>query len=263
MFPINRPTVTIGLQGAKGDTGVAGLQGIQGETGIAGAKGDTWYNDLPKLYKQTSPAVVWIGAECSEDEFLNAGWKDRRSENIPITVKWQGTGFFVSADGLIATAGHICRDTKTFIVQFQNGSRTYADFVYMEKLERCDVGFIKLQSDTKRPYFNLNTKVEIGENLIILGYPWGLNNGVVLTQGVVSLVNRIEPFFGIKMVMQTDAASWSGNSGSPVIDMDGKCVGILIGSMYGADSFSIVTPARLVGLVMQKALAEIELKETK
>ena len=98
---------------------------------------------------------------------------------------------------------------------------------------------------------------------MILGYPWGLNNGIALTKGVVSLPDRSEPYFGVKLVMQTDTASWPGNSGSPVVDMDGECVGILIGGMRGCDNFSIVTPARLVQLAMQKALAEIGLRDAR
>ena len=213
--------------------------------------------DLPKLYKQTSPAVVWIGAERDPDDdgYPYYQWMDEG-------IKWQGTGFFVTPN-LIATAGHVVEDTKSFEIQFQDGSRAKADFVHMESMERCDVGFIRLRSEHRkpRPYLELDTEVDIGEDLAILGYPWGLNNGVALTQGVVSLVGRNEPFFGVKLVMQTDTASWPGNSGSPVIDMDGEVVGILIGGMRGADNFSIVTPARLVELAMQKALAEIELRE--
>lgn len=203
---------------------------------------------LPTLYKQTSPAVVWIGAE---DE-----WSGE--------VKWEGTGFFVTPN-LIATAGHVVKDTESFEVMFSDGTRAKADFVHMESLDRCDVGFIVLRSEHRkdRPYFNLDTEIEIGENLIILGYPWGLNNGIALTQGVVCLSNRSEPFFGVKLVVQTDVASYPGNSGSPVIDMDGECVGILIGGAWGCDNFSIVTPVRLVELAMQKALAEIGLREAK
>ncbi|MCK5615795.1 trypsin-like peptidase domain-containing protein [Candidatus Pacearchaeota archaeon] len=204
--------------------------------------------DLPKLYKQTSPAVVWIGAE----------------NDWPGGTKWQGTGFFVTPD-LIATAGHVVQDTKSFEVMFSDGTRAKADFVHMESLDRCDVGFIKLRSEhrKKRPCFNFDTEVRIGEDLIILGYPWGLNNGITLTQGVVSLVGRDESYFGTKLVIHTDTASWPGNSGSPVVDMDGECVGILIGGAYGCDNFSIVTPARLVELAMQKALAEIGLRDAR
>ncbi len=248
-----------GLRGEKGATGLWGFRGPQGEQGERG-----YSVDLPKLYREVSPAVVWIGAEYSDEEFASRdNWNkiSERDKDIPITVKWQGTGFIVSADGLIATAGHVCENTQTFIVQFQDGSQTYADFVYMENMERCDVGFIKLRSDTKRPYLKLDTEVEVGEGLVILGYPWGLNNGIALTQGIVSLTNRSESFFGVKPVIHADAASYPGNSGSPVVDMDGEVIGILIGGYTGYDNFSIVTPARLVELAMQKALAEIGLRE--
>jgi len=204
--------------------------------------------NLPKLYDQVSPAVVWIGA------------KDEGYDK----VKWQGTGFFVTPN-LIATAGHVCENTDSFEVMFSDGTRAKADFVHMENMDRCDVGFIQLRSEHRknRLYLDLDTEVDIGEDLVILGYPWGLNNGVALTKGVMSLPWRSAPFFGTKLVIHTDTASWPGNSGSPVIDMDGECVGILIGGKYGCDNFSIVTPAQLVKFAMQKALAEIGLRDAR
>ena len=215
--------------------------------------------DLPRLYKQTSLAVVWIGAERDPDDhdYPYYKWMDEG-------IKWQGTGFFVTPN-LIATAGHVVEDTESFEVMFQDGTRAKADFVHMENMDRCDVGFIVLRSEHRkdRPYLELDTEIEIGEDLVILGYPWGLNNGIALTQGVVSMPDRSEPFFGVKLVVQTDVASYPGNSGSPVIDMDGEVVGILIGGMRGCDNFSIVTPARLVEFAMQKALAEIGLRDAK
>lgn len=214
--------------------------------------------NLPRLYKQSSPAVVWIGARTVD-------WIMDYDPNQP-SIKWQGTGFLVSKNGLIATAGHVTEDTGVFEVMFSDGSRAIADFVHAENMDRCDVGFIQIRSaDLRkpRPYFHLDTKIEIGEDLIILGYPWGLNNGITLTKGVVGLSNRSVPFFGIKLVVHTDTASYPGNSGSPVIDMDGEVVGILIGGRYGCDNWSIVTPARLVELAMQKALAEIGLRDAR
>jgi len=212
--------------------------------------------NLPKLYRDVSPAVVWIGAEYDEDY---PGY-----DPYHYGTKWQGTGFFVTPN-LIATAGHMVEDTKSFEVMFSDGTRAKADFVHMENLDRCDVGFIVLRSKHRkdRPYLNLDTEIEIGEDLIILGYPHGLNNGITLTKGVVSLLNRDEPYFGTKLVIHTDTAAWYGNSGGPVIDMDGEVVGIYIGLEVGYDNFSIVTPARLVELAMQKAIAEIGLREMK
>ena len=243
-----------GVKGEKGDKGATGLWGLRGPQGLQGEKG--YSVDLPKLYKQISPAVVWIGAEveryCSADGF----------PDYIGGIKWQGSGFFVTPC-LIATAGHVVEGTKTFEVQFQDGSRAKADFIHMENIERCDVGFIQLRKEYRkeRPYLEFGLKVEIGESLIILGHPWGLNKGITLTHGIISLIGRDESYFGTKLVMHTDTSAWPGNSGSPVVNMNGKCVGILIGGMTGYDNFSIVTPAKLVKLAMQKALAEVELRE--
>jgi|GEM_PF-5000394 len=219
---------------------------------VGGLRLQQQINDLPvviqqvslsRLYDKVSPAVVWIGAL---DEY---------------GLKWQGSGFFVSADGLIATAGHVVEDTDFFEVMFQDETRAIADFVHMENLDTCDVGFIKLRDKFTDdfPYFKFDTEIETGEDLIILGYPWGLNNGVTLTKGVVSLPNRDELFFGTKLVIHVDAASYPGNSGSPVVNMDGECIGILIGGICGCDNFSIVTPAKLVEIVMREALAKINM----
>ena len=214
---------------------------------------------LPKLYREVSPAVVWIGAEYSDSNFLNASWEEitERNENIPITVKWQGTGFLVSKNGLIATAGHVVQDTDSFEVMFSDGTRAKADFVHMENMENSDVGFIRLRSKHRknRPYLKIDTKVEPGESVIILGHPWGLNKGIAITQGIIALPNRSELFFGTKLVLHTDAASYPGNSGSAVIDMDGEVVGILIGGRHGADNFSICTTGKILKLALVKCKA--------
>jgi S1-C subfamily serine protease len=126
--------------------------------------------DLPTLYKRVSPAVVWIGAEYQDDEYYP------REDPYDYDIKWQGTGFFVTPN-LIATAGHVVENTESFEVMFSNGTRAKADFVHMENMKNSDVGFIRLRSKyrKKRPYLDLDIKVELGENIVILGYPWGLN----------------------------------------------------------------------------------------
>jgi len=148
------------------------------------------------------------------------------------------------------------------MIMFSDGTRAKADFVHMESLDRCDVGFIRLRSKYRkdRPYFNMDTKIEIGEDLIILGYPWGMNTSVSITSGIVAAYKH-EWYPYLKLSLFADVASYPGNSGSPVIDMDGKCVGILVGGPHENESYSMCTPAQLVKFAMQKALAEIGLKE--
>ena len=137
-----------GVQGEKGNTGATGLWGFRGPQGLQGERG--YSVDLPKLYKQVSPAVVWIGAEVDPEDYWEYQYKT--GDNI----KWQGSGFLVNASGLIATAGHIVEDTQTFEVQFQDGMRTYADFVYMEDIGSCVVGFNNLRCSIKYSYFYLD-----------------------------------------------------------------------------------------------------------
>lgn len=242
-----------GSQGEKGDTGATGLWGLRGPQGSQGERG--YSVDLPELYKQVSPAVVWIGAETAE-------WimdYDPYHESI----KWQGTGFLVSADGLIATAGHVCEDTESFEVMFSDGTRAKADFVHMESLDRCDVGFIQLRSEyrKKRSYLELDTDIEAGESVVILGYPWGMNETISITSGIVAAPGH--KTYYTKLSLFADIASYPGHSGSPVLDMDGEVIGILVAGPYENECYSMCTPARLVGFAMQKALAEVGLRDAK
>jgi len=251
-----------GLPGERGESGLQGQQGVKGDsgniglTGLQGEKGDTWYNDLPKLYKQVSLAVVWIGAEY--DNFS--------LEENPLlyeaNIKWQGTGFFVTPN-LIATAGHVVEDTKSFEVMFSDGTRAKADFVHMESMNRCDVGFIQLQIEYRKDYLylELDTDVEAGECAIILGYPWGSNETISITSGIVAAPEH--KAYYTKLSLFADVASYPGNSGSPVLNLDGEVIGILVAGPHENECYSMCTPAKLVQLAMQKALAEVELKDSK
>lgn len=206
--------------------------------------------DLPTLYRQTSPAVVWIGAEGDTEYYPGDDYN----------IKWQGTGFFVTPD-LIATAGHMCENTESFEVMFSDGTRAKADFVYMENMDRCDVGFIKLRSEHRkdRPYLKFDIEVETGESAIILGYPWGSNEMISITSGIVAAPkHKWYPY--IKLSFFVDVASYPGNSGSPILNMDGDVIGILVGGPHENECYSMCTPARLVQLATQKALAEMELE---
>ena len=209
--------------------------------------------DLPKLYDQVSPAVVWIGAEGDTEYYPEDDYNAK-------SIKWQGTGFFVTPD-LIATAGHIVNNTESFEVMFSDGSRAKADFVHMENMDRCDVGFIRLRSADfrkDRPYLKLDTETEAGENTIIMGYPWGSNEMISITSGIVAAPeHKWYPY--LKLSLFADVASYPGNSGSPILDMDGEVIGILVGGPHENECYSMCTPARLVQLAMQKALAEMEL----
>jgi len=224
--------------------------------------------NLTKLYNDVNPAVVWIG-----------------------TDEWQGTGFLISSDGLIATAGHVA-DAYNFKIKFSDGRRGTAKYLYIEDMDVCDVGFIQITSIERDdfhilewfnpvniinlfwnnelpsepiknlPYLKFDTKTEIGESIVILGYPWGLNKTISMTSGIVAASeHNWYPY--LKLSLFADVASYPGNSGSPVIDMDGEVIGILVSGPYENESYSMCTPAKLVILALNKYKAEKAMKGAK
>jgi len=245
--------------------------------------------DLQKLYKNVSPAVVWIGAELGPNDYEY--YKDY--ELYKRGIKWQGTGFIISSDGLIATAGHMVENTETFQLRFNDGRRGKARFAYMEDSDICDAGFIQITWIQQKgfhilewlkprlivdliwnnilpeepiknlPHVNLTDKINIAEEVAIIGYPWGLQKGLTITQGIVSALDRNIPFFGEKFMLHSDIASWPGNSGSAVFNMDGDVVGILVGGLYNCDNYSLCTPAKIVQAVLAKYEAQKALEELK
>jgi len=244
--------------------------------------------DLPELYNDVNPAVVWVGAECNDE--MNYYPYEAWEQN---TIKWQGSGFLISSDGLIATAGHVVEDTETFQLMFSDGRKGRARFAYKENSRMADVGFIQVtwierggfhilewlnpvkvinlivdgklptESIKNLPYVKFADEIEIAEGLVIVGYPWGLQESSTITQGIIAALNRDVPFFGIKLMLHTDTASWPGNSGSAVFNMDGDVVGILVGGAYGCDNFSLCTPSKIVMLALDKYEAEKAMKEAK
>lgn len=244
---------------------------------------------LPKLYEDANPAVVWIGAEMGPNDYEYYDDYEAYEHGI----KWQGSGFIINPDGLVVTAGHIVENTKTFQLVFSNGRKGKGVFAYRENKEYCDAGLIQITWIERKgfhileylnlvkvvnyivdgeiptepiknlPYVNLTSKIEIAEELIIIGYPWGLQSSSTITQGIAAALDRDIPFFGTKYMLHTDTASWPGNSGSAVFNMDGNVVGVLVGGRYECDNYSLITPARLVELVLNKYKANKAMEEIK
>lgn len=245
--------------------------------------------DLTELYNDVNPSIVWIGAELGPNDYE---YYDDYKE-YEQGIKWQGSGFIINSDGLIATAGHMVENTETFQLVFSDGRKGKANFAYMEDSEYCDVDFIQITwieregfhileylNPTKvinyiidrelptepiknLPYVKFADKIEIAEIVIIVGYPWGLQPTSTITQGIVSALERDVPFFGTKFMIHTDTASWPGNSGSPVFNLNRDVVGILVGGRYGCDNYSLVTPSYLVELALNKYEANEAMRETK
>jgi Trypsin-like serine proteases, typically periplasmic, contain C-terminal PDZ domain len=148
-----------------------------------------------------------------------------------------GTGFVVSKDGYILTNAHVVSEggqaVKTVIVVF-HGSGSQGPTVegtVVSADESTDVALIKVDpSQTPRLvriHFGDSSKVTVGERVVAIGNPLGLDSSLSL--GVVSATNRDLPSPNGDVItggIQTDAAINPGNSGGPLIDATGHVIGI-------------------------------------
>jgi len=178
--------------------------------------------------------------------------------HIEADAGWQGSGVYVG-NGLILTAGHVVEDGFGFTVTFEDGT-VCKSWEYYQELN-VDVGFIILE-DYDGPALNFDSDgYNRGDTIFIFGNPFGWDYNFSVTQGIISSVNRdCGGFFGDKIMLQSDAASYPGNSGGPVTDDEGEIIGILVGGVGYADNISLIIPANICRQSMKICLEILKLE---
>ena len=136
----------------------------------------------------------------------------------------QGSGFIISADGYMLTNNHMVEGAEKVDVELTDGRKFTAKIIGTDS--DSDVAVVKIDAGNL-PYLELadSDTLEVGEWVLAIGNPLGLSHTV--TAGIVSAKGRSG--FGLadfENFIQTDAAINFGNSGGPLINLDGKVVGI-------------------------------------
>lgn len=135
----------------------------------------------------------------------------------------QGSGFIVSADGLILTNAHVVREAKEVTVRLADRREFSAKVLGADPV--TDVALLRV--DAKHlPTVRLGqaSEVEVGDRVLAIGAPYGLEQ--TATQGIVSAKGRSLPGDSAVPFLQTDAAVNPGNSGGPLFAGNGEVVGI-------------------------------------
>lgn len=132
-----------------------------------------------------------------------------------------GSGFIISGDGYILTNNHVVADSNGIFVTLSNGKEYPAKIIGTD--ERTDVALIKIEAKDLKPLtIGDSNKLKKGQWVLAIGSPFGLESTV--TSGIVSAINRDTgdylPF------IQTDVAVNPGNSGGPLINLNGEVVGV-------------------------------------
>ncbi|MHC4518315.1 MAG: trypsin-like peptidase domain-containing protein, partial [Planctomycetota bacterium] len=163
-----------------------------------------------------------------EDELYRYFFGPRRSprereEPEPRQVA-QGSGFIISSDGYILTNNHMVGEAETVTVKLADGRKLTAELVGTDP--QTDVAVVKID-ETDLPHIPLanSDTLEVGEWVVAIGSPFGLSHTV--TAGIVSAKGRSR--IGVadyEDFIQTDAAINFGNSGGPLLNLDGEAVGI-------------------------------------
>ena len=183
---------------------------------------------VEKTVEQEGPlSFVWPqGHNSSGDDLLRRFFDFPFQESPPRQehVIGQGSGFFISSDGYILTNNHVVGDADRVTVTLEDGREFTAKTVGTDP--HSDVAVIKIDAD-QLPALNLGNSddVEVGEWVVAVGNPFGLSH--TITAGIVSAKGRnTVGITDYENFIQTDAAINPGNSGGPLIDLEGKVIGM-------------------------------------
>ena len=163
----------------------------------------------------------------------------------------QGSGFVIDDSGHIVTNDHVVDSAKTVSVQFWNGATYKASVVGTDP--STDLGVIKVdapQSVLHPLQFGNSSDVQVGDAAIAIGSPFGLEETV--TSGIVSALHRqmeAPNNFTINDSIQTDAAINHGNSGGPLLNINGDVIGVnsqIRSDSGGSDGVGFAIPSDTV-----------------
>jgi S1-C subfamily serine protease len=180
--------------------------------------------DVAGIYRQNAPGVVQITTTSR-----TAGGTDVFGNPVPGQPQQAlGSGFVIDKEGHVVTNYHVVDGASQIEVSFSNQDTVSAKVVGTDP--STDLALLDVDVDAKAltPLTLADSdKVEVGDPVAAIGNPFGLERTV--TAGIVSALQRdlsAPNGFTIDHVIQTDAPINSGNSGGPLIDADGRVIGV-------------------------------------
>jgi len=179
---------------------------------------------IADVVDKAMPSVVVIRTE-SRQYRVARDWMFGQMYRIPERLAGQGSGVIITKDGYVLTNNHVIDGAETVEVVMNDGTKLPAKVI--GKDEHTDLAVLKI-TEENREFTAMDQGdsdvLRVGEFVIALGSPFSLSSSV--TMGVVSQKGRSIGLLPFEDFIQTDAAVNKGNSGGPLLDVEGKLVGI-------------------------------------
>ena len=202
------------------------------------------------VFESAAPAVVHIAVKGTAEDFMMR----------PVPVEGSGSGFLVDSEGHIVTNFHVVEGADEITVSFDQVECCSAEVIGLDP--STDLAVIKVaREDLPQPLALADSDtLRVGQFVVAIGNPFGLKQA--MTFGIISALGRViqSPdgrFVG--QAIQTDAPINPGNSGGPLLNLEGRVIGVnsqIISPVRGSSGVGFAIPANTVSRVVAALIAE-------
>ena len=205
------------------------------------------FSSLPsiaRLVNTVEPAVVSISVES-----LNRGLF------FDFTDEGAGTGTVIREDGYILTSFHVVQGAEEIVVNLPSGESYVAEVIGQDRI--TDLAVLKIDAEgLPTVSFGNSDSLEVGDWVVALGNALALKGGPTVTLGIVSARGRtISTERGtLYDLIQTDAAINDGNSGGPLINLDGEVIGINTAILRRAQGIGFAVSSSVAGPIIESLI---------
>jgi len=262
--------VTIGANVFGSERAVLPTSWADGTTAIAAqdvnAQTMAFQETFTQVSESVNPAVVQIQASRTQRRTMQSPFEgtpfedffQRRGPDSFESPTALGSGVIARSNGYIITNNHVVEDATELSVILYDGTSKDAEVVGRD--EASDLAVIKVDGESLPSIsFGDSDEVKAGQWVLAFGSPLQeyLSNSV--TAGIVSAVGRLRPGqgLGVRNFIQTDAAINPGNSGGPLVDIQGRLVGIntaIVTRSGGYQGIGFAIPANTVQNVTEQLI---------
>lgn len=223
-------------------------------------------NAFAEIAERVSPSVVTITSEHvyshpGMDNFKNYQdmlpkqfWQFLPDPNQEMRSTSLGSGIIISKDGYIITNNHVVEKGENIKVQLFDNKELDAEVIGADP--KTDVALIKVDAKNLQPIKMGNSdKIRVGEWVLAVGSPFSGSLSQTVTQGIISATGRSSVGLSYyEDFIQTDAAINPGNSGGPLVNLDGKLIGVnsaIASRSGGYQGIGFAIPVNIVNRIVE------------